>query len=85
MHRTLIASLGFFAFCYCFFHASAAACLIKEAHNSQNRRCGNDYPFSPYSWPPEYSQNNNGYSQQKPAETKLHDFPPLLRLVIFFL
>jgi hypothetical protein len=50
----LFAGLGFFGSRFSFFHASAAARLVKKAHNSQNRGHGNDHPFSPYSWPPEY-------------------------------
>jgi len=57
-----------------FFQASAATCLVKKAHDSQDCGRDNDHPFCPCSRPPEYGQNYNGRSQQKPAETKLHDF-----------
>jgi hypothetical protein len=70
----LFAGLGFLGSRFSFLHASATACLVKKAHNSQNRGRGNDHPFSPYSRPPEYGQNNDGCSQQKPAETDLHGF-----------
>jgi hypothetical protein len=74
----LIAGLGFFSSRFSLFHASTAARLVKKAHNSQNRGRGNDHPFSPNSWPPQYGQNNDGCSQQKSAETDLHDFSLLL-------
>jgi hypothetical protein len=75
MHRILIVGLGFLGSRFRFFHASTAARLVKKAHDSQYSGCGDDHPFCPCSRPPEYGQNNNGCSQQKPAETKLHDFP----------
>ncbi|MEW5901186.1 MAG: hypothetical protein AB1715_06975 [Acidobacteriota bacterium] len=68
--------LGFLGSRLNFFHSSAATRLVKKAHDSQDRGRGNDHPFCPCSRPPEYDQNNNGCSQQKPAETKLHDFTP---------
>jgi hypothetical protein len=67
--------LGFLGSCFSFFHASTAARLVKKTHNSQDRSCGDDHPFGPRSWPPKYSQNNYGHSQQEPAETEFHDFP----------
>jgi hypothetical protein len=59
----LIAGLGIWRLRFSFFHALTAARLVKKAHNSQNSRRGNDQPFSPYQWPPEYGQNNDDYSQ----------------------
>jgi hypothetical protein len=67
--------LGFLGSRFNFFHASAATCLVKKAHDSQDRGRGDDHPFCPCSRPPEYGQNNNSCSQQKPTETKLHDLP----------
>jgi hypothetical protein len=67
--------LGFLGSPFIFFHASAATCLEKKAHDSQDRGRGDDHPFCPCSRPPEYGQNNNGCSQQKPTITKLHDLP----------
>jgi hypothetical protein len=65
--------LGFFGPCFGFFHASAATCLVKKAHDSQDRGQDNDHPFRPRGRPPNHGQNNNGCGHQKPAETELHD------------
>jgi len=48
-------------------------------------RCGADnHPFCPDRRPPENGKNDDGCSQYKSAETKLHDIPPLIRLIVFF-
>jgi len=76
--------LGFPGSCFRFFHASTAARLVKKAHDSQDRSCDDDDPFSPCGWPPKYGQNNHGHSQQEPTEAEFHEFPPsLLRLTNF--
>jgi hypothetical protein len=66
--------LGFHSSRFSLFYASTAARLVKKAHDSQDRSCGDDDPFRPYGWPPEYGQNNDDYSQQEPTETEFHDF-----------
>jgi hypothetical protein len=54
IQRTQFSGLGFLGSCFSFFHASTAARLIKKAHDSEDRSCGDDHPFSPYGRPPEY-------------------------------
>jgi hypothetical protein len=67
--------LGFRGPCLSFLHAPAAACLVKKAHDCQDRGCDDDHPFGPRGWPPKYGQNNYGHSQQEPAETEFHALP----------
>jgi hypothetical protein len=55
--------LGFLGSGFSFFQAPAAARLVKKTHNSQDRRCDDDHPLGPRSWPPKYGQSNYGHSQ----------------------
>jgi hypothetical protein len=54
IQRAKFSGSGFHGSSFSFFHASTAARLVKKAHDGEDRTCGDDHPFSPCGWPPEY-------------------------------
>jgi hypothetical protein len=57
---------------FSFFQTLAAARLVKQAHDGEDRSRGDDHPFCPGNRPPENSQDDDSGGQQETAETKLH-------------
>jgi hypothetical protein len=68
-----------------FLFAPAAAGLVKEAHDGQDRAGGDDRPFCPSERPPDNGHYNDGRGKHEAAEAKFHGTSLLWKKDLFIL